>query len=274
MTRKTKRILGFVLRLALGLCFVTPLLIGFAFSFLPNEILDGIPTANDFLEFFTLENYQWVFKNIPVLRYVTNSLVMCVVIIVAQVIISSLAAYAFSFFKFKGKDFLFQLILIAMMIPGQVVTIANFITIQGADLLNSYVGLCLPYMIGGTAIFMMRQYFLQLPKDIKEAAVMDGCGHMRFLLQIGIPMAIPTISALAITEFIGVYNRYFWPMLIAQKKEMQTIQIGMAMLIGVENQDYGNILAGAMICIVAPVIVFLIAEDYIIKGMTAGAVKG
>ena len=87
-------------------------------------------------------------------------------------------------------------------------------------------------------------------------------------------MAIPTISALAITEFIGVYNRYFWPMLIAQKKEMQTIQIGMAMLIGVENQDYGNILAGAMICIVAPVIVFLIAEDYIIKGMTAGAVKG
>ena len=125
-----------------------------------------------------------------------------------------------------------------------------------------------------TAIFMMRQYFLQLPKDIKEAAIMDGCGHMRFLLQIGVPMAIPTISALAITEFIGVYNRYFWPMLIAQTKEMQTIQIGMAMLVDVETANYGNILAGAMICIIAPVIVFLFAEDYIIKGMTAGAVKG
>ena len=198
MTRKTKRLLGFLLRIALGVCFVFPLLIGLAFSFLPNEILDGIPTANDFLEYFTLENYQWVFKNIPVLRYVTNSLVMCVVVIVAQVIISSLAAYAFSFFKFKGKDFLFQLILIAMMIPGQVVTIANFITIQGADLLNSYIGLCLPYMIGGTAIFMMRQYYLTIPKELKEASMIDGCSDMRFLFQIAVPLSVPTIAALGI----------------------------------------------------------------------------
>ena len=234
MTRKTKRLLGFLLRIVLGVCFVFPLLIGLAFSFLPNEILDGIPTASDFLNYFTLENYQWVFKNIPVLRYVTNSLVMCVVIIVAQVIISSLAAYAFSFFKFKGKDFLFQLILIAMMIPGQVVTIANFITIQGADLLNSYIGLCLPYMIGGTAIFMMRQYYL----------------------------------------FIDVYNMYLWPLLVGQNQNMFTVQIGMSMLVNADATQYGRILAGAMISIAIPVITFFIGQDYLIKGMTSGSVKG
>ena len=254
MTRKTKKILGFVLRLALGLCFVTPLLIGFAFSFLPNEILDGIPTANDFLEYFTVENYKWVFKNIPVLRYVTNSLVMCVVIIVAQVIISSLAAYAFSFFKFKGKDFLFQLILIAMMIPGQVVTIANFITIQGADLLNSYVGLCLPYMIGGTAIFMMRQYYLTIPKELKEASMLDGCGDIYL--------------------FIDVYNMYLWPLLVGQNHNMFTVQIGMSMLVNSDATQYGRILAGAMISIAIPVITFFIGQDYLIKGMTSGSVKG
>lgn len=274
MTRKTKKILGFVLRLALGLCFVTPLLIGFAFSFLPNEILDGIPTANDFLEYFTVENYKWVFKNIPVLRYVTNSLVMCVVIIVAQVIISSLAAYAFSFFKFKGKDFLFQLILIAMMIPGQVVTIANFITIQGADLLNSYVGLCLPYMIGGTAIFMMRQYYLTIPKELKEASMLDGCSDMRFLFQIAVPLSVPTIAALGIYLFIDVYNMYLWPLLVGQNQNMFTVQIGMSMLVNSDATQYGRILAGAMISIAIPVITFFIGQDYLIKGMTSGSVKG
>lgn len=272
--KKEKLTVGFWLRILLGICFVSPLLLGFAFSFLPNELLFGLPSFSDFLHYFTFENYVWVLQNIPVLRYLSNSLIMCLIIIVAQVIISSMAAYAFSFFKFRGKDFLFTLILIAMMIPGQVTTIANFLMVQEAGLLNTYIGLCIPYMIGGTAIFMMRQYYLTIPKELKEASMIDGCGDMRFLLQIVVPLAVPTIAALAIYLFIDVYNMYFWPMLVGQKQSMQTIQIGMSMLVDADSTKYGRILAGAMVSIFIPVITFFIGQDYLIKGMTSGAVKG
>ena len=263
-----------VLKVILGLIFISPVLVGFLFSFVPNELLHGLPTLSQIFGNLTLNNYKWVIGYVPILRYLLNTLIVCVTVVASSTILSCMAGYAFACFEFKAKAFLFNLILVAMMIPADVTVITNYLNVQKWGLINTYPGLCITMLVGGTAIFMMRQYFLQLPKDIKEAAIMDGCGHMRFLLQIGVPMAVPTISALAITEFIGVYNRYFWPMLIAQKKEMQTMQIGMAMLVDVETVNYGNILAGAMICIIAPVIVFLIAEDHIIKGMTAGSVKG
>lgn len=264
----------FALKVLLGLIFISPVLVGLLFSFVPNDDLYSVPTLSTIINNFTLENYEWVFGYVPVLRYLLNTLIVCGTIVISSTILSCMAGYAFACFDFKARTLLFNMVLVAMMIPADVTVITNYLNVQKWGLVNTYPGLAITSLVGGTAIFMMRQYFLQLPRDIKEAAIMDGCGHMRFLLQIGIPMATPTISSLAITGFIGAYNMYFWPMLIAQTKEMQTIQIGMAMLVGVETQEYGHILAGAMICIIAPVIVFLVAEDYIIKGMTAGAVKG
>ena len=267
--KKTLPKIWIALKIVLGVIFISPVLVGFLFSFVPNHLLNGLPSLSQIFGNLTLDNYKWVLGYVPVFRYLLNTLIVCAATVCSSTVLSCMAGYAFACFEFKGKVLLFNLILVAMMIPADVTVITNYLNVQKWGLVNTYPGLFITMLVGGTAIFMMRQYFLQLPKDIK-----DGCGHMRFLLQIGIPMAIPTISALAITEFIGVYNRYFWPMLIAQTKEMQTIQIGMAMLVDVETANYGNILAGAMICIIAPVIVFLIAEDYIIKGMTAGAVKG
>lgn len=265
---------NFIIRLLIGICFISPLIIGCLFSFVPNEYLDGLPSFNNILNNLTFENYQWIFRNIPVLRYISNSLVMCAIIITAQIVFSSLAAYAFALLKFPGKDFFFNLVLIAMMIPGQVTTIANFLNIQNMGMVNTYAGLCLPYLIGGTAIFMMRQYYLTIPRELKEASLIDGCSDMRFLIQIAVPLSTPTIAALAIYLFIDVYNMYFWPMLVAQKQHMQTVQIGMAMLVDADATQYGRILAGAMVSIFIPLIAFLIGQDYLIKGMTAGSVKG
>lgn len=265
---------GFGFRLLLGIVFISPILMGFVFSFLPNDMLDGLPNMSEYFEYFTFENYVWVFDHIPILRYVSNSLIVCLAIIIAQIIISSLAAYAFSFFKFKGKDLLFQLILIAMMIPGQVTTIANFLTVQDMGLLNSYMGLCIPYMIGGSAIFLMRQSYMTIPKELKEASMIDGCGDMHFLFKIAVPLSMPTIAALAIHLFIDIYNLYLWPILIGQNQDMYTIQVGMSMLVQSDATQYGRVLAGAMISIFIPVVTFLIGQDYLIKGMTAGAVKG
>lgn len=274
LKKRTLPKIWIALKILLGLLFISPVLVGFVFSFVPNEKLYSVPSLQTILSNLTLENYAWAFGYVPVLRYLLNTLIVCGTIVISSTILSCMAGYAFACFNFRGRNFLFNVILVAMMIPADVTVITNYLNVQKWGLVNTYPGLAITSLVSGTAIFMMRQYFLQIPKDIKEAAVMDGCGHMRFLLQIGIPMAIPAISSLAITGFIGAYNMYFWPMLIAQTKEMQTIQIGMAMLVGVETQQYGNILAGAMICIIAPIIIFLVAEDYIIKGMTAGAVKG
>ena len=269
-----KKVLSYALRIVIGVCFISPLFIGILFSFVPSDYLNDLPSMATIMSHFTLENYQKLFSTIPVLRYVTNSLTLCVIIISVQIIVSCLAAYAFSMFDFPGKDFLFTLILIAMMIPGQVTTITNYLTVNNAGLTNTYIGLCLPYFVGGTAIFMMRQFFLQLPKELKEASVIDGCSDMKFLFKIGLPMAVPTIASLAIYIFIDIYNMYFWPMLVATDQNMYTVQIGMSMLVSSGAAEYGRVLAGAVISILIPLIAFVIGQSYLIKGMTAGAVKG
>jgi len=273
--KKTRqKVISYAIRVVIGICFISPLLVGVLFSFVPSDYLNDLPSMADILSHFTLENYQKLFSTIPVLRYVSNSLILCVIIITVQIIVSCLAAYAFSMFKFPGKDFLFTLILIAMMIPGQVTTITNYLTVNNAGLTNTYIGLCLPFFVGGTAIFMMRQFFLQLPKELKEASLIDGCSDMKFLFKVGLPMAVPTIASLAIYIFIDIYNLYFWPMLVATDQSMYTVQIGMSMLVSSGAAEYGRVLAGAVISILIPMIAFIIGQSYLIKGMTAGAVKG
>ena len=274
MKKKFGPAVSYIIKLLIGLLMISPLLIGFVFSFVPNEYLLNVPTLQTVLDNLTFDNYKFVVHAVPIFRYILNSLIVCAIICCSQIILASMAGYAFAFFKFKGKDLIFTLVLVAMMIPAEVTVIANYLHVQKWGLLNTYPGLAITSLIGGTAVYMMRQYFLQIPKELKEASVVDGCGDFRFLISIAMPMAIPTISSLAIYQFIGAFNMYFWPMLVGQKKQMQTVQIGMSMLVGTENQEYGSILAGAMICILIPVIVFIFGQDYIIKGMTDGAVKG
>lgn len=273
--KKSKNTLSYVFKLMLGLLFISPLLIGFLFSFVPNEKLNGTaPTLKQVFENLTLENYNYVLNAFPVGRFLWNSLVVCVIIIVSSTILCSFAAYSFAFFRFPGRALLFNAILVAMMIPGDAIVIANFLNVQKWGMLNTYTGMVITSLVGGTDIFLIRQSFMQMPRDLSEAAIMDGCGRFRFLFSIGIPMAMPAITSLAITGFIGAYNMYFWPLLIAQTKDMQTIQIGMAMIRGMEVAQYGSILAGAMVCAVIPIILFIFAQDFIIKGLSSGSVKG
>ena len=154
------------------------------------------------------------------------------------------------------------------------VVITNYVTAQNLHLINTYAGLFITSMISGTAIFMMRQYYMQLPKDFKEAAVLDGCSDIGFLFRIATPLSIPTISALAVYLFVHIYNAYFWPLLVTNKDTMRTIQIGISFLVTGDIISYGQILAGAMVAILPSVIAYIFGQDYIIKGMTAGGIKG
>lgn len=272
--RKRQEILGVTFKTLLGIVFIFPVLIALVFSFVPNDKLYGLPTLQTIVENFTFENYQWIFDNIPILKYVSNSLTMCLIVIVAQTVVACLAAYAFAFFKFKDKDTIFQMILIAMMVPGEVCTICNFLTVRNMGLLDTMLGMVIISLVSCHAIFMMRQSYLSLPRELREATMIDGCGEMRYMLQFAIPLSVPTICSLAITTFISVFNAYLWPLLIARSPEKYTVQIGMALLIDNEVPAYGRSMAGAVLCMIIPVIVFLVFQSYMIKGMTKGAVKG
>jgi len=273
LKRKAGTVSTWIIKALVGIAFISPLIVGVLFSIQSDNELGMYPlvliTKNP-----TLENYIAVFQKVPLLTYLKNSFIMCSICIVAQVMISTLAAYGFVFFKFPGKNFLFTLILSSMMIPGEVVVITNFITIQKMGLTNSYIGLVLPSLISGTAIFLMRQYFMTLPRDFKEAATIDGCGDMRFLFQVAVPLSIPTISSLAVYLFVQIYNQFFWPLLVTDTAEWRTVQIGISFLVTGDIISYGRILAGATVAILPSVLVYIFGQDYIIKGMTAGGVKG
>lgn len=273
LKRKTGEVTTWLVKALIGLLFISPLIVGVLFSIQSDNELGMYPLTL-ISQNPTLENYIMVFQKVPLLTYLKNSFIMCSICILAQVTISTLAAYGFVFFDFPGKNLLFTLILSTMMIPGEVVVITNFITIQQMGLTNSYLGLVFPSLISGTAIFLMRQYFMTLPKDFKEAATIDGCGDMRFLFMIAVPLSIPTISSLAVYLFVQIYNQFFWPLLVTDTAEWRTVQIGISFLVTGDIISYGRILAGATVAIVPSVLVYIFGQDYIIKGMTAGGVKG
>ena len=272
--KRRREVISVSWKTMLGIVFIFPVLLALVFSFVPNDKLYGLPSVATIIEFFTFENYQWIFKNIPILKYVSNSLTMCCIVIIAQSVVACLAAYAFAFFEFKGKNTIFQILLIAMMVPGEVCTICNFLTVRNMGLLNTMGGMVIISLVSCHAIFMMRQSYLSMPRELREATMIDGCSEMRYMVQFAIPLSVPTICSLAITTFISVFNAYLWPLLIARSPEKYTVQIGMALLIDNELPTYGRSMAGAVLCMIIPVIVFIIFQSYMIKGLTKGAVKG
>ncbi len=271
--KKISSVTSVIFRLLVGLLVISPILLGISYSLRTDgEIMTAILTL--FPKKVTFENYAYVLRYIPIGRYMINSLINCAIVISGQIIFCSLTAFTFVFYEFKGKSFLFNLILVTMMIPGDVTLIANYLKMQDWGLTNTYAGMTLPFLISGMGIFMMRQFFLSLPKDFKEAATLDGCSTLGFFARIALPLSLPSLASLALYEFVIIYNQYLWPLLIANSQNMYTIQIGMAMLKGAEVDHLGVILAGAILCIVPVCIVFSLGQKYIIRGMVAGGVKG
>ena len=265
---------GYTLKVLLGLVIVFPIIVCLLYAIKsPAELMSaggmGLAVKDP-----TLENFEWVMDSVPIGKYLLNTLIQCAIVIVFQIILCSFAAYALVFFRFRLKSTMFALILATMMIPGDVVIITNYIQIQHWHMTDTHVGMALPYLVGGMGIFLLRQFYLTLPRELKEAAEIDGCSDMGFFFRIALPLSVPSLASLAIYEFIHIYNRYFWPLLVTNRDKMRTVQIGMAMLEQGESGKTTHILAGAALCIIPAVIVFIIGQKYLVKGMTSGAVKG
>ncbi len=252
---------------------LVPLLYTFAISVMPaDEIYQSrlLPSAiswANYIQAFTNPYYNF-------LRMILNSFIVSVSVMLGQMITCSLAAFAFAFLEFKGKRVLFLLVLATMMVPGEVTIVANYLTISGWGMLDSYSALIIPYLTSAMGIFLLRQYYLTFAKELHEAAMLDGCSDLRFLLSIVIPLSKPALGALGAYEFLMTWNQYLWPLLVTNSKQFRTVQIGISMLYDVDAESLGLMMAGVVIVVVPSLSIFVFLNKQLINGLMAGAVKG
>lgn len=271
--KKIGGILFYICKLFVSLIIISPVIYAISASFMTNSELASWPPKL-FSGNPVLTNFQRAFSSVPLFHFLRNSLIVCTIVIAAQVLTASFAAYAFTFFEFRGRNLLFLLVLSTMMIPQDAIIISNFLTINSLKLTDTCQALVLPYLTSAMGIFLMRQFFMTVPKDLKEAATIDGCTDLRFLFYILVPISTPAIASLCIYVFIQTYNQFLWPLLVTNTMSRRTVQIGMQMLHNSEAAEYGVVLAGAVAILIPSIIIFAIGQKYLIKGMTAGAIKG
>ena len=234
-----------------------PLLYTISVAFMPSGELYTM-AMNIVPKHPTLENFVEAFHKIPL----------------GQIVTCSLAAFAFSFLNFKGKNVLFMLVMATMMVPGEATIISNYLTVGSLGLLDTYIVLILPSLTSAMGIFLFRQFYMTFPISLYESAKLDGCGNLRFIVKILMPLTKSAMGAMAVYTFINAWNMYMWPLLVTGSDSKRTVQIGISMLNSVDAQSITLMLAGVVMIIIPSISIFIVGQKALIKGMFSGAVKG
>lgn len=250
-----------------------PVYYGIVGSFMGTKDTNSFPPALAPVSGLHPENFSNVLNIIPLGRQYTNSILQTAAIAIGQLLTSTLAAYAFVFLNLRWKTFWFAVFLSTMMIPFEAIIIPNYLTISDWGLKNSIAGLALPFLATGFGTFLLRQSFLSFPMELRDAARVDGAGDLRFLFSILVPLSRPTLAALGIYSALSAWNMYFWPLLITEKPEYQTIQIGIGQLQSSDGDVPGMVLAGVVLALVPTLLLVIFGQRFIVRGLTAGAVK-
>jgi sn-glycerol 3-phosphate transport system permease protein len=274
--RGLKRRLYQLFLLLLGVTIMLPLLYAVNISLMrPEEILTRE------LRFFPAqltywENYRIVFEQTNVLRFMLNSLIVALGSCIVRLIVASFAAFAFVFYDFRGKNFLFSLVILSLIIPEEVLLFQNYFTTADLGLINTYLGMMVIFFISGMNVFVLRQAFKTFPREIYHASRIDGCSDFQFFRIILIPANIPTLVAVFISSFVGVWNAYLWPLLVTNVDSMRTAQVAVTMLNVNEGNSYGPgaVMAAAVVILLPSILVFLFFLPRIMGGFLSGAVKG
>lgn len=272
--RNWRIVIGYVCLVLIAISMLYPFFAMINLSLVPNgEIFNQ--GEKIIYSPITIDNYISVFNKIPLWKYFINSLFVAIVTTFGQVIISALAGYAFARMTFKWRDGLFLLVLITMLVPPQVNIIPLFFLMRQFHWINTYQALILPGLFGGFGIFMMRQYFLGLPKDLEESAKIDGCNIFSTFFKIALPLAIPAIATLSIFTFVTTWNSFMWPLIVTNTESMRTLPVGLAIFKGSfrEITLWGDLLACSVICTIPVIGVFIFGKKYFINDILQGGVK-
>ena len=262
----------------------TILVLGAAFILLPflwmistslkpdNEVLlmppKWIPSALQW------KNYVDAFKAVAFFTYLKNSVIVTVAITSCELITTILAAFAFAQLEFKGKNLLFMLLVATMMVPGEILTIPNFVTLARLGWIDSYKAMVAPWATSVFSIFLLRQQFASIPQSYYKAARMDGCSDLRYLFTVMVPMSRPTIVSVALLKIINSWNSYLWPLISTNSREMRTLPVGLAYFSTEAGTDYNTLMAFSLMIITPTILVYLFTQKYIIQGVSKTGLKG
>ncbi len=219
-------------------------------------------------------NYAQVFRKVEFGRYFFNSFFVAGWVTLLQVISCSMAGYAFARVRWPGRDRVFLLYLATLMIPGVVLMVPNFAVALGLGIFNSYWGLILPGAFTAYGTFLLRQFMLTIPTSLDEAAAIDGAGHWGIFTLVILPLARPGLIVLAIFAFLGNYNSFFWPLILTKDDNLRTLPIGLLAFDSTYGRETPLIMAGSLMAMVPPVVLFILLQKYLVKGIQLGAVKG
>ena len=265
----------YLILIALALIMLLPFAWMFGTSLKTREyILDTTPELIP--ETASTESYQELFDLMPIDRMIFNSTFVAVVGTGGQILFSAMAAYAFARMEWRGRDSVFMLYLATMMVPSVVTLVPLFILIRTLDWVNSYQALIVPGLFNAFGTFLLRQFFLTLPRDLEEAAFVDGANHFTIFWRIILPLSKPAVATLGVFSFMGLWNSYLWPLFVARQQDFMTLPVGLATLQAGPNAltQWNLVMAGAVITVLPILIVFLLAQKWFVRGVALSGIKG
>jgi len=222
----------------------------------------------------SLSAYRALFETTGISRYFLNSLFVATLGTMLSLAFNATAGYAFAKLRFKGRDRIFQLLVAALVIPGQVTMLPLFLMLKEIGLINSFAGVLVPVATSIFGIFLVRQYALSIPDEMLEAARVDGAGEGRIFLQIVVPVLTPILITLALFTFLATWNDFMWPLIILTDQDNYTLPVALAALSREHVQDNELMMAGSVLTILPVLLLFLVLQRYYLQGLLAGSVKG
>ncbi|RED61911.1 carbohydrate ABC transporter permease [Cohnella phaseoli] len=271
---KPKSLLIHAVMIVCCILFIFPFLWMALTSFkTPQEIFQWPPRM--FPKEWSFSNYQEVLTAVPLLRMLLNSLFVAVAVTAGTLLFSSLAAYSFARLRFKGKDLLFSMYLGTMMVPLMVTLIPTFVIMRKLGMVDTYYALIVPGFFGNAfGTFLLRQFFMTIPRQLDEAARIDGCGYFGIYSRILMPLMKPALASLFIFTFMGVWNDFLWPLVVIQTESVKTITLGLASFQGLYTTKYHLLMAAAMISVLPVLVAYISSQRYFIEGITLTGLKG
>ena len=269
---KLQKVLFYGLLLLMTIIYMGPFLFSLSISFNADQDVFSWPIKL-LPEDWTLDNYRRVWRDLPFGQWLLNSVIITLVQTITNVFFASLAGFAFARLDFPGKNILFAILLGSLMIPGIILLVPKFIILNEFSLINTYAGLMLPGLVTVVNIFLMKQFFETIPKDLEEAALIDGCSYFRIFWQIFLPVSKPALAAVAIYTFQGAWNEFMWPVIVTTTREMFTLPVGMAFLKNEFSVQWPLLMAGTILISLPTLAIFLIFQRYFVQGVASAGLK-
>ncbi|WP_353114036.1 carbohydrate ABC transporter permease [Microbacterium sp.] len=269
-----RRQLGTHIALAAGgIVMVLPFVYQVLATFMTNDQITSVPPTL-WPTTWSLDNYAGVFAQIPFLTQMMNTAIIAVSTTVLTLILCALGGYAFARMRFAGKNLLFSIVLSMLMVPGTLLLIPQYQIVQQLGWLNTFPGIVVPGLVNAFGIFMMRQFFLGLPKELEEAARIDGANPFQIFWRVMLPLAKPGLSALAILTMLASWSSLLWPLVVVNTQDMMPLSVGLASFTGEHGAEYPTMLAAALMAMLPIMVLFLVMHRRVMEGIAFSGLKG